>query len=170
MFSIDSDERKKSFVDDIKESLHIDVVIATSGEELAKNCDIIVTTTPSRKAYFSPEWTHPGLHITSMGSDADYKQELYAKVFEKTDIIACDLLSQSTRLGELRVPTAGGIIKDLSRVRELGDVIGGKKKGRVNDTEISVCDLTGVGVQDTVVAVMAYTIAKDKNLGITIDR
>ena len=170
MFSIDTDERKNAFVNDIQQSLGIDVVVAQSGEELAKNCDIVVTTTPSRKAYFSPEWVHPGLHITSMGSDAEDKQELYAKVFEKTDIIACDLISQSTRLGELRVPTTGGIIKDLTQVREIGDVIGGKKNGRVSDSEVSVCDLTGVGVQDTVVAVMAYEIAKKKSLGITIDR
>ena len=170
MFSIDTPSRKQSFVDDIKATLDIDVVIAQSGEELASLCDIIVTTTPSRKAYFSPDWIHPGLHITSMGSDAEDKQELYAKVFEKADIIACDLISQSTRLGELRVPTTGGIIKDLSRVRELGDVIGNKKKGRTTDNEVSICDLTGVGVQDTVVALMAYNIAKEKNLGISISR
>ncbi|NCB01684.1 MAG: ornithine cyclodeaminase family protein, partial [Spirochaetia bacterium] len=170
MFSIDTEERKKAFVDDMKKSLNKEVIVASSGEELVKNCDIVVTTTPSRKAYFSPDWTHPGLHITSMGSDAEDKQELYAKVFTKTDIIACDLISQSTRLGELRAPKEAGIIKDLSVVREIGDVIGNKKKGRENDRQVSVCDLTGVGVQDTMVATMAYEIAKEKNLGLRVER
>ncbi len=170
MFSIDTDERKRAFVEDIKKSLDIEVVIASSGEELVKNCDIVVTTTPSRKAYFSPEWIHPGLHITSMGSDAEDKQELYAKVFQKADIIACDLLSQSTRLGELRAPKEAGFIKDLSVVREIGDVISNKKKGREDDTQVSICDLTGVGVQDTVVAMMAYNIAKEKNVGLQVER
>ncbi len=170
MFSIDTDDRQKAFVQDIKESLNKEVIISSSGDDLVKNCDIVVTTTPSRKAYFSPEWVHPGLHITSMGSDAEDKQELYAKVFLKADIIACDLLSQSTRLGELRVPTQGNLINDLSAVRELGDIIGNKKKGRINDAEVSVCDLTGVGVQDTVVAMMAYTIAKEKQLGLQVER
>jgi ornithine cyclodeaminase len=170
MFSIDTPERKQAFIDDMKERLNVEVISAESGEELVKQCDIVVTTTPSKKAYFSPEWLHPGLHITSMGSDAEDKQELYAKVFEKVDVIACDLISQSSRLGELRAPREAGILTDFSKVREIGDIIANKKPGRTNDQEITVCDLTGVGVQDTMVAMMAYLIAKDKNLGIKIPR
>ena len=118
MFSIDTSERKKAFVDEMKERLNVEVVIAESGEQLVRECDIVVTTTPSRKAYFSPKWLHPGLHITSMGSDAEDKQELYADVFEKVDVIACDLITQSTRLGELRAPKEAGYLNDLSSVRE----------------------------------------------------
>ncbi len=170
MFSIDTPERKKAFVDEMKERLNVEVVIAESGEQLVSECDIVVTTTPSRKAYFSPKWLHRGLHITSMGSDAEDKQELYADVFENVDVIACDLISQSTRLGELRAPKEAGYLKDLSCVREIGDIISGRKKGRETDDQITVCDLTGVGVQDTMVAMMAYLIAKDKHIGIEIPR
>jgi ornithine cyclodeaminase/alanine dehydrogenase-like protein (mu-crystallin family) len=28
--------------------------------------------------------------------------------------------------------------------------------GRVNDEQITLCDLTGVGIQDTVIALLAY--------------
>ena len=168
MFSLDPPERKQAFVDDIKDRLNVEVHLADNGKDLVAESDVVVTTTPSRKAYFSPEWIKPGLHITSMGSDAEDKQELYADVFRKADVIACDLLSQSTRLGELRAVKEAGIITDFSEVREIGHVISGKKNGRVNDDEVTICDLTGVGVQDTMVAMLAYTLAKNKGLGITI--
>ncbi len=168
MFSLDPQERKLSFVHDMKERLNVEVILAENGADLVAASDIVVTTTPSRKAYFSPEWIKPGLHITSMGSDAEDKQELYADVFRKVDVIACDLLSQSTRLGELRAVKEAGILPDLSVVRPLGEVISGKQKGRENDEQVTVCDLTGVGVQDTMVAMMAYLIAKEKGLGISI--
>ncbi len=168
MFSLDPPERKQAFVDDMKSRLNVEVVLAENGADLVAMSDVVVTTTPSRKAFFSPEWVKPGLHITSMGSDAEDKQELYADVFKKTDVIACDLLSQSTRLGELRAVKEAGIMTDFSSVRQIGEVISGKKPGRENDEQVTVCDLTGVGVQDTMVAMLAYTLAKKKGLGISI--
>jgi len=34
--------------------------------------------------------------------------------------------------------------------------------------QITICDLTGVGVQDTMIAVKLYDIAEEKDLGIKI--
>ena len=39
-----------------------------------------------------------------------------------------------------------------SSVSELGAVIAGKVRGRTSDDQITVCDLTGVAVQDLVIA------------------
>ena len=39
---------------------------------------------------------------------------------------------------------------------ELGELTTGVRQGRTSDTEITVCDLTGTGVQDTAIANLAY--------------
>ena len=52
---------------------------------------------------------------------------------------------------------------------ELGDVVAGKKPGRRSDEEITVCDLTGTGVQDTAIANHAYRIAVECGLGFEIE-
>lgn len=48
---------------------------------------------------------------------------------------------------------------------EVGEIVAGLKTGRQSENEITVCDLTGVGVQDTAIARLAYLRALEKNLG-----
>ena len=170
MYSIDTAERKQAFVEDMKKRLGVEVVSADSGAELVSQCGIVVTTTPARKGYFEADWVHPGLHITSMGSDAEDKQELKGAVFGTADIIACDLKAQSFRLGELRGAKEEGYVSEKTEVHELGQIISSGKSARSNDAQVTVCDLTGVGVQDTMIALMAYEIAKREKAGMVVPR
>ena len=41
--------------------------------------------------------------------------------------------------------------------------------GRKTKNDITVCDLTGTGVQDTAIARYAYDLVKSKNLGTEIN-
>ncbi len=41
--------------------------------------------------------------------------------------------------------------------------------GRKTENDITVCDLTGTGVQDTAIARYAYDLSKSKNLGMEIN-
>ena len=41
--------------------------------------------------------------------------------------------------------------------------------GRQNDDEITICDLVGVGVQDTSIALLAYQRVIERGLGIEIE-
>jgi ornithine cyclodeaminase len=169
MFSLDGDAVRDAYVRDMEAELGVKVVKAQSVEEVVKESAVVVTTTPSRKPFLEAEWLHPGLHLTTMGSDAEGKQEVDAQVAGAVDILACDLKSQSFRLGELRSALAAGTITENSPVVELGSLVRKNHPGRKNDQEITMCDLTGVGVQDTMISIRAFTIAEEKNLGITID-
>jgi len=117
-----------------------------------------------------PDWLHPGLHIPAMGSDTEEKQELESGVLGRADILACDLRSQVFRLGEMRSGVKDGVITEKSPIVELGELINGVQKGRSSEEQITVCDLTGVGVQDTMIAIKAYDLGVEKNLGTRIAR
>jgi ornithine cyclodeaminase len=54
-------------------------------------------------------------------------------------------------------------------VTELGALTAGTASGRSTETEITICDLTGVGVQDTTIAVQAYAQAVELGLGTHFD-
>ena len=170
MYSIDTDERKQAFVKDMQQKLGIEVKSMGSAGAMVAECGIVVTTTPSRKGYFEPEWVHSGLHITSMGSDAEDKQELKGGVFAKADLIACDLRAQSFRLGELRGAKEEGFVTDKTPIKEIGEIIRTGKSARTDKKQVTICDLTGVGVQDTMIALMAYEIAKREKAGIVVPR
>ena len=114
------------------------------------------------------DWLHPGLHITCMGSDSEQKQEVHADVFNNVDQIVCDRKSQCFRLGELHHALEEGVISKDESITELGELTSAQKPGRENDNEITICDLTGVGMQDTAIALLAYQRAIEKGLGIQI--
>jgi ornithine cyclodeaminase len=104
-----------------------------------------------------------------MGSDTEEKQELKTGVLAKADIMACDLKSQVFRLGESRSALADGTLTEDSPMTELGELVNGKKKGRSSEEQITVCDLTGVGVQDTMIALKAADLAKARDMGVKIE-
>ena len=68
--------------------------------------------------------------------------------------------------GETDVKAA--YIKVLDSI-ELGTIIKNPSLGRKTENDITVCDLTGTGVQDTAIARYAFDLAKSKNLGMEIN-
>ncbi len=168
MFSLDANDEKDRYVRDMQSQLDVTVVKASSVEAVVKESAIVVTTTPSRKGFIEAKWLHPGLHITAMGSDTEEKQELQAEVLTSADLVVCDLKSQSIRLGELRSAAEQNLMPADAAVVELGAIVNGQASGRTEETQITVCDLTGVGVQDTMIAVRALAIAAERNMGMTV--
>lgn len=160
-------EEVAEYVAEITPDLGVEVIAADSAESVVRECEVVVTTTPSREPFLRAEWLNPGLHITCMGSDAEHKQELFPEVFQHADVVVCDRKTQAFRLGELHHAGEAGIITP-EEVIELGELTSGSKKGRQSDDQITICDLTGVGVQDTQIARLAYKNAVQLGLGVTI--
>ena len=168
MFSLDTDDIKDRYVRDMQQQLNVRVIKAPSIEAVVKESAVVVTTTPARQGFIKAQWLHPGLHITAMGSDSEEKQELEADVLPRADLVACDLKSQSLRLGELRSAVGQNLMTADAPVAELGAIINGRTPGRSDDHQITICDLTGVGVQDTMIAIKTLAIAARRNIGLTV--
>jgi ornithine cyclodeaminase len=151
-----SQQRLEEFVSDMKNQLQVEVIASPMAENVVRESEVVITTTPSEIPVIKSEWLHPGLHITAMGSDAEHKQELEAEVLVKADRLVCDVKSQCFRLGELHHGLEEGAISKESPIIELGDITSGKTVGREHDEQITVCDLTGTGVQDTAIALYAF--------------
>jgi ornithine cyclodeaminase len=161
-------EEVDQYSQEMAQQLELEVIQADDPETVVRESEVVVTTTPSRDPYLRAEWLHPGLHITCMGSDAEYKQELHPEVFKQADIVVCDRRSQVFRLGELHHAKDAGIITRDEQVIELGELTLGVISGRETEEQITVCDLTGVGVQDTQIARLAYKESIRNGLGIVI--
>lgn len=143
------------------------VVEPADPETLVRGSDLVVTCTPSRHPIVEAGWLHPGLHITAMGADVPQKQELHAEVLGRATRLACDLKVQCFARGEFRHAREAGVIGDDTPVAELGELTSGRRPGRERDEEITVCALTGVGVQDTAIALLAFGRARAARLGTT---
>jgi ornithine cyclodeaminase len=160
-----SAERAEAYAKEMAAELGIPVEAAESAEQVVRNSDVVITTTPAKEPIVKAEWLHPGLHITAMGSDAEHKQELEAEVLAAADIVVCDAKDQCARLGELHHALASGALADSSSIIELGQLTSKQLSGRDNDEQITICDLTGTGVQDTAIALFAYKEMASRQLG-----
>jgi len=127
------------------------VTIAASAEAVAESAELLVTTTASHAAHFRAAAVRPGTHVTGVGADAPGKQELDAKLFARAEVVVADSIAQCADHGDLAPALAHGDIA-LDRVRELGAVLADPKLGRTGEEQISIADLTGVAVQDIVIA------------------
>ncbi len=99
------------------------------------------------------------------GSDAEHKNEIAPRGAAACDLYVADRLSQTRVLGELHHALAAGALKDSSALAELGQVIAGQHPGRTSAAQVSLCDLTGTGAQDTAIASFAFDRARAAGKG-----
>lgn len=158
----------KAYVDDMKGQLDARIVPAATAEEAVRGSDIVVTSTMTSEPIVKASWLDKGVHITAMGSDSPEKQELESAVLAAADKIVVDSLKQCVNLGEVHHAVEDGTISEGDVHAELGEVLLGAKPGREGDDEITVCDLTGIAVQDVVTSQIVYERALKRKKGTTI--
>ncbi|NIY48484.1 NAD(P)-binding domain-containing protein [Cedecea colo] len=141
--------RSESALSGFRERLsdeNLSLITTLSAEECARNASVIVTATPSATPLVRAEWVRPGTHITAVGADSPGKQELDAAILTAAACILVDSASQCGAYGELshlqEEHRAG------SKVIELGSLLTDNAQYVRRDTDITVADLTGLGVQD----------------------
>ena len=141
------------------------VKACASIDDAMADVDIAITCTPSREPLIEARHLHPGLHITAMGSDAEHKNEISPQALVQADRYVADRLSQTRILGELHHALAAGVVSDESGFAELGQVLAGQRPGRTDAAQITLCDLTGTGAQDTAMANLAFERARSAGKG-----
>ena len=160
-----SEAKASRYAQEMQERHNIPVLPAETVEQAVRGSDVVVTVTPSREPLVHAEWVVPGTHITAVGADSPDKQELDVRVLEKADKVVADRLDQCIRLGEIHHAIEAGAFRPEDVYGELGEIAAGLKPGRTSDREITVADLTGVGVQDAALAEFVVVAAKRHGAG-----
>ena len=135
-----------------------------SVKEAVEECDIVVTSTPSRNPIVMNEWISKGTHFNCIGADAPGKEEIDPAVLKGAKIVVDDW-EQALHSGEINVPLTKGLIKKEDIWGDLGEIVAGLKAGRASRDEITVFDSTGLAAQDAVTAKIVYEKAISKNIG-----
>lgn len=121
-----------------------DVVVADSPAAVAREARLIVTVTASRAPLLRVGDLQPGTHITAVGADGPGKQELDPHILKRADWVLADSVAQCERLGELQYAK-----EQTLRAREF-------RAGGFGPADLSVADLTGLGVEDLFIAQHVY--------------
>lgn len=151
----------------LRAELGIDVTVSTDIESAVRLADIVVTTTPSDRPLVMSDWLQPGQHVTAMGSDQEHKVELDPTCLAKATRYVPDNQAQCAIKGELRSALELMVVDPDRAFSDLGDIVSGIDQGRASETDITIADLTGTGVQDTAIATLARQRANAAGAGAT---
>ena len=164
VFDRDADAARV-YAEEMTQAHGVPVAPAASAQAATEDADIIVCTTPSRTPYLRAEWVKPGAHVTAMGSDNPMKNELDPRLLARADKLVVDSLEMCAVNGELHHALDAGLLARDDVYAELGDIAASGATGRTSDDEITVADLTGLGIQDTAVADLVLRRAEEQGLG-----
>lgn len=126
--------------------------VATDLEAEVRRHRVIVTATASSTPLIRAAWVAQGTHITSVGTGSPEKVELEPALLAQADKVIADSRQQTARYGNLHHAIAAGVMSAGRVYGELGDLAAGRLAGRESESEITIADLTGVGVQDAAIA------------------
>lgn len=161
-----SEKSVLAFRDEMEKRIGCDVVAKKNVKDVC-DCDILVTTTPSRKPVVMSAWISQGTHINAIGADAAGKEELDPAILRRAKVVVDDI-SQAYHSGEVNVPLSKGLIAADDICCEIGKVVAGMKKARTDDSDITVFDSTGLAIQDVACADMVYRKALEKGVGVRL--
>lgn len=161
-----SEKQNISFRDDMEIRIECEISVKKTIKEVC-DCDILVTTTPSREAIVMNDWIPEGTHINAIGADAPGKEELDPLILKRAKVIVDDI-PQASHSGEVNVPISKGLMSVNDIFGELGEIVIGKKKARTCDSDITIFDSTGLAIQDVATADMVYQKALKANIGIRL--
>ncbi len=131
-------------------------------ENACRQADIIITATTATSPLFAAQWVQPGTHISAMGADTQGKQELPADLLGSAKLY-CDFAAQSRVIGEFQ-----HLSQDIQNLPQMiGHVLAGKTAGRINNSEITVFDSSGIAVQDLFIGQHLLTAAVEAGFNIS---
>ena len=161
-----SEKGTLAFKSDMEKVVGCDIIAKENVKDVC-DCEILVTTTPSRKPVVMDEWISEGTHINAIGADAEGKEELDPKLLRRSRIVVDDI-PQASHSGEINVPLSKRLIVEDDICCEIGEVIAGMKKARTSDSDITVFDSTGLAIQDVASANLVYQKALEKGVGVRL--
>ncbi|MDU9007176.1 iminosuccinate reductase BhcD [Sedimentitalea todarodis] len=136
-------------------------------DQLGHDADVIISITSAFAPSLMSDHVSEGTHIACMGTDTKGKQEVESALLARATVFT-DEVAQSVSIGEAQHAVSEGLLKE-SDVNQIGAVINGTHPGRSSDTEITLFDGTGVGLQDLAVASAVVELAVQKGVAIEVD-
>ena len=143
-----SGEKSKTFAVRAKKQFGVEVVVANSAREAVEGADVICTITASRTPVLEGAWIAPGAHVNAVGASLPTARELDTAAVVKSRLFVDRRESTLAEAGDFLVPRSEGAITDAHILGELGDLLAGSVKGRINRDDVTLFKSLGLAVED----------------------
>ena len=146
VYAVDRDASVASeFAAMAAERLGVSVAMAPDLTRATRASGIILTCTTSRTPFLGVRHVVAGTFVAAVGADNEQKSEIEPALMRAAAVVA-DHRGQCETIGDLHHAIAAGAMRASDIRGELGDVVAGTVRGRLNDDEIIIFDSTGVAL------------------------
>ena len=163
-----SDTAADAFIAEMGKKLNLEIIKAKTEDELLR-ADIICTATSSPSPLFDGNKVREGIHINGIGSHSPTARELDSAIVKRSKFIGDSREACFKEAGDIMIPVNAGEIPESHFYAELGEIITGKKQGRINDKEITLFKSNGLAIQDAAAAKLVYEKAVKAGIGIQVE-
>jgi ornithine cyclodeaminase len=143
----------------------VTMLIAATAREAVVGAEVVITATSATRPLLESGWLDPGAHVTAIGADMPHKQELDPRILAVADKYVPDSIQAAARSGELHHALEARMFGEDQVYAELGALVSGRRPGRTDEDELTVADLTGLGVQDAAIAALVTRLAEQQDAG-----
>jgi alanine dehydrogenase len=153
----------RRFCASMEAALGIEISAASSGREAVRNTDIMITATSGNTIVFEGSSLEPGVLFMSLApGEFDEDTVLRSRVFLSGSE---QVLGDNPPRKPFNTLLASGKFKPDDVVAEFGDVVAGKKSGRLSADDIILYESPGMGILDAGIGHWVYNRARKKGLG-----
>jgi alanine dehydrogenase len=158
-------ESRESYARSLEKELGIEVRPAPSAEACVAEADVVVTITKSAEPVCRAGWLAKGVHVNAAGANSGDRRELDGETVLRATVKVTDHVEQArTEAGEFRDLVAAEKL-DWSDVRELGEVVTGKIKGRTSPSDLTLFKSLGIALEDVAFGELVYQRALAAGVG-----
>ncbi|WP_280298455.1 ornithine cyclodeaminase family protein [Nocardia neocaledoniensis] len=150
--------------------LGLDVRALPAPEAVTRAADILCTLTPAREPVVRGAWFGAGLHVNAVGAPprADHR-EVDGAAMRRARVVVDSVATTLTKSGDTLLALAEGAITEAAVRTELGEVIAGRAPGRTGDSDITLFNSVGIGLQDLAAARLLIDKARANGIGTEVD-
>lgn len=145
------------------------VEVAESPRAAVVGSDIVVTASASPVPILKSTWLKPGAHVNAIGAWTPQTREIDSATVAAAKVVVDTRRGAMAEAGDILIPLGEGLINPDPIYAELGELISGTKRGRINPYEFTLYKSVGSAVLDISMAHLVYQRAVERNVGTVVE-
>jgi ornithine cyclodeaminase/alanine dehydrogenase-like protein (mu-crystallin family) len=162
-------DHRERVVREMSGSTRAPLVAVSGAEQAVKDADVIVLVTSSRTPVIREDWIRKDAHVISVGACLPDQREIDPALTARARLVVDSRAGALAESGDVVMGIAEGRFTAGHIAGELGEVVGGRVPGRLDDGELTIFKSLGMAVEDVVAADLAYRRACERNIGTLLE-
>jgi alanine dehydrogenase len=158
-------EHRESYARALEKDLGVEALPATSAEACVADANVVITITKSAEPVCRAAWLARGAHVNAAGANSGDRREVDGEMVLRAAVKVTDHVEQAkVEAGEFRDLVAEGKLA-WSDIRELGELVSGKAKGRTSPSDLTLFKSLGIALEDMAFGELVYQRALAQGVG-----